>query len=514
MNEKETLKNYLKILQEVDVHEPLKNVFTSKGYRSYVTHNPNEKGKDIIATNDKENLLISVKKGDIDSSKWNRDVHPTVTKLIKTDINHSQVNENLPRRFILVFTGELKPMMADTIAEMNKNQHKLGEPIVEYWDINNLVNEFDEHLMNSSLFMSEDLNEVLLSIKKDTFNTKSFKQYIDDQCLDKEPVILNLILLLILRKSQKVNNQYAFFFFIEYLLMKIWSKNSLESNLKVLDSSLFDAINSNYVNELQTWIQKNKNIVNKKFGLFDDKAKIWSEIVGYPLRTHNFLRRICYLMLNSDNPKTYLNLLVNLLENNLHVLSMPIFEFQFNTVGLGLNTLIHASKLVEAKDWYKNIVRNLIFHFHEGYGILPLEKSICETGDFVLKKNKVGLTSTIFILLEFSYILDDEESYKIIINWINNNFSNRIVKETLLPIEKNEFELYTERILNYQELRIDLSGIWDIDKKNYYNMLEKITRQYTMGHKNYILLLIDSVYKDRILQEIWRVPIKERKNKK
>lgn len=52
MNRKETLKNYLKILQEVEIHEPLKKFFGAKGYRAYITHNPNEKGKDIIATDE------------------------------------------------------------------------------------------------------------------------------------------------------------------------------------------------------------------------------------------------------------------------------------------------------------------------------------------------------------------------------------------------------------------------------------------------------------------------------
>jgi hypothetical protein len=510
MNKKETLKKYLKLLKEVDVHEPLKKIFTSKGYRAYVTHNPNEKGKDIVATDEVENLLITVKKGDIDTAKWNRDVHPTLTKLTRTNINHSQIKEELPRRYILVFTGELKPMMANTIAEINNKQKELGEPIVEYWDINNLVDEFDKNLMNSQLFMNDDLIELLISIKKEEVNSNFVKQYVDNHCLHQKPVILNLILLLILRKSQQVHNIYAFFYFIEYLMIRIWSNDNFQNYNKRGKLSLFDEVNALYVNELELWLQKNKKLLSSKFGLFDDNAKVWSEVIGYSLRTHNFLRRICYLLLNSSKDTTqYVKILTKLLDNNLHVLSMPIFEFHFNTIGLGIISLIENKRIVEAQDWYKNIVRNLIFHFYEGYAVLPVGQDICKVGHYALKKKSIELTSVISILLEFSYILEDKDSYEMILNWINYRFSNRTIRERLLPIEKYESEIYADEILNYQELRIELSGNWTKDKKNYFNMLQKITRMYSFYTKKriFVPLLIDSIYKDRLLQEIWRIPV-------
>lgn len=507
MNKEETLKKYLRILKEVDVHEPLKNIFVSKGYRAYVTHNPKEKGKDIVATNEKENLLITVKKGDIDTSKWNTDVHPTLTKLTRTDINHSQIKEDLPRRYILIFTGELKPMVANFIAEVNNKQTKLGEPIVEYWDINNVVSEFDNHLMNSQLFMNDDLVEILISIKTDRFDSKAIRQYIDNHCLDQKPVILNLITLFILRKSQEVHNIYGFFFFMEYLLVKFWSNSILDNQVKVTSSTQFDALNAVYTKEMDLWLKNSKGLIFEKFGLFDRNAKVWSEIIGYPLRTHNFLRRICYMLLVSEDDKRYLEILTALLKNNLHVLSMPIFEFHFNTIGLGIISLIRNNKLAEARDWFNNIVHNLILHFHDGYGILPLGKDVCKVGEYILKKNTTELCFIRFLLLEFSYILDDRESYEAIVKWMDSTLSNRIVKDLLLPLEKNESELYADEVLNFQEFRLEVSGNWEIDKKNYFTVLQKITRKYTTykEKKSYILLLIDSMYHDRLLQDMWRV---------
>ena len=66
-----TIKKILLTFNEEHLYAPLQELFTLKGHQTRIIHGAHERGKDLIATKPGDyNLLISVKKGDINKDRW------------------------------------------------------------------------------------------------------------------------------------------------------------------------------------------------------------------------------------------------------------------------------------------------------------------------------------------------------------------------------------------------------------------------------------------------------------
>lgn len=216
-----------------------------------------------------------------------------------------------------------------------------------------------------------------------------------------------------------------------------------------------------------------------------------------------------------------MKLLLKIIDNNGFVVSMPLAEFQFNDIGLAMIILYKERKVVEARMWLFSLIENLTLHFSLDYNVLPLNNEIKDIPNCILTSTKeLELGTIISILLEFTYIFDASESYHILTNWIMSESvaklidSNTIkpaklidgstIKEILLPDEQFELELYDKELLHLAEYQINFPGIWEVDKQRYHQRINKITRNYSFNQRAHILILLSSIYKDRILQDIWR----------
>lgn len=249
MYKSRTLRNYLKSLEEKELYEPLKNIFIGKGYRTIITHGSHEKGKDLIGTNDRENILINVKKGSIDSQKWKTDVHPSLEIMMKTPLKYVEFSQSLPQRFLLIFNGDLQPKVAEDLKNINDFNIAQKIPIVEYWDINKLIEELDRHLLKSHLISGrnydEELEAIILSISKNNFSIDKIRSFIDRNYDPNQNELFQLITIFILKRSENVDNIYAYFYFMEYLLVKIWRGKFETGDME--DISNFNTTNSIYI---------------------------------------------------------------------------------------------------------------------------------------------------------------------------------------------------------------------------------------------------------------------------
>ena len=155
-------------------------------------------------------------------------------QMITRPIDYAGVNENLKKRILLVFTGYLTPALAELIEETNAWSKKHDEPIVEVWDIEILATEFYEHLLKIDLVGSvvgadyyNDVNKMALQISSSSYPTGQIVEFVDKYySIEFNRIsrsnMIKMVLIYVLKKAQTEDNIYAFFYFAEYLMIKLW----------------------------------------------------------------------------------------------------------------------------------------------------------------------------------------------------------------------------------------------------------------------------------------------------
>lgn len=284
-------------LKEEDLYEPIQDLFTVRGYKVRNVHGTHERGKDFIVTepHNKYNLLISVKSGNITKTRWNSEVFSSVDQMLKRPINYVGTNETIPKKIMLITNGYLTPEVSGLIDDINNfnKKHNLSELIV--WDIIEMTNEFYKDLISIQLIgkkYNESLQKILHLITEDYFDKKSIRTFINKNLSleSNEFLSFKLMSLYILQKS-KQKNIYAFFYFTEFLLIKLWRLIYTDKSFACL--KLFDEIHEIYILVLEEWT----NTLNyEKDGLFDKESNYIYEMIHYPLRTFDVIRRISYII--------------------------------------------------------------------------------------------------------------------------------------------------------------------------------------------------------------------------
>ena len=80
---------------------------------------------------------------------------------------------------------------------------------------------------------------------------------------------------------------------MEYALVKIWEKIYRLNNYSLVDK--FDELHQMYMESVQHWMD---SIETGEFGLWDQNSRESLELIFYPLRTFDVIRRISYLAYN------------------------------------------------------------------------------------------------------------------------------------------------------------------------------------------------------------------------
>lgn len=506
---------FLSALDERDLYEPLKHLFLAQGYQVWIVHGVHEHGKDLVGTKPAEhNLLVNVKKGDIDQHRWKTDVSPSLEEMMKRPINHTGVEESLPRRPVFAFNGILLPAVDQKVNEFNEYYRKKGDPELEIWDINRLALEFHEHLLSINLVGDsylEDIQRLVFSISDKSLSRDYSNWFVDKHLHVKGSGFLafRLAVLYVLRRAEAKNNPYAFFHFAEYALVKMWQKMHELGDFSALDN--FDAVHEIYLNFLESWSESLNALFGKKAGLVDWEAGQSLEIISYPLRTFDALRRIAYLgfcsLLNNQKEKgdTFANTILKIIANN-RAASTPLAEWNYGDLGLALTVLHATGHTSEARSWLFDLTDFLVSLYMQGYEVMPRGGQLSQIFHIIFPDRSKLLdeqSCLIPLLFEFAIILRAPEAF--------STFRKRLVPslrlyELGMPPENHELEIYQPKVINsvYREIHLPLT--WRYALGNGHLVFRNLERRYTpiIHSRPQVLVLLSNVYRDRNFPEIWR----------
>jgi hypothetical protein len=509
----------LENLDEKYLYVPLSNIFTSIGHETRIVHGSHEKGKDLIATKpNKYNLLVSVKKGDIDKKRWDNEILSSVEQMKKRPIDYAGVDEELKKRMLLVLTGHLTPAVAALVEEINLWSKEHDEPVLEIWDLEKITNEFHDNLLNINLIGNDDyynlIQSIILQISPASIPKKLMIDFIDKIYavpfnFSSRYNVIKIIMIFILKKSKIVDNIYAFFFFAEYYIIKIWH-NMFEKD-DFSETDLIDEIHEIYFNELINWIE---TINIEENGLINaEETNYLTELFSYSLRSFDCIRRIAYVcyvsILQSDTntARKFADKIIKILDHNKSV-NFPLCEFNYNDIGLALYVLTELNYKMEARDWLFQLMQSVILNFNLGYEQLPLDKplaNVAEALNFTLPYEKRDINSHIIgLLLEFVLILDGKE----IFDTFRVTFPLRVKIVQLITTEESyiyipDFIHATTLYLNPNEITYEF---FKKEHKKRLHILYKSEVEFSMVTKNRpnILILISNHFRDRYFSIPWR----------
>jgi len=133
-----------RVTNERDIDAALVAYLGAVGYRDvHFTHGTAELGKDFIAksADRSEQLVLQAKKGDIATSEW-RALRDQLWEAMRIGLSHPMFDRALPRRGILVLTGELAGGAKEQLARFNDELVADGKLPIEVWHREELIRRF------------------------------------------------------------------------------------------------------------------------------------------------------------------------------------------------------------------------------------------------------------------------------------------------------------------------------------------------------------------------------------
>ena len=511
-NDEKIIRQFLLEILEKDLYEPIRDIFSAMGYESRITHGHSELGKDLVATKKGlHNVVITVKKGDIEKKRWDSEIHPQLMQMMESPLNISGVEESLPRKPLLIVSGKPKLLVSQLLAHHRNYMEKHGENPIEVWDIETLTKKIHKHLLNVSLVGNdyfEDIQRLVLSISEKSFNKAEFLNFIEKHMLIEKFSVFKLSFCYVLRRSEHVNNPYAFFTFAEFALMQFWKIVYSKKDYSI--AYKFDELHELYIDGLENWVESIDELLHKEYGLYDSTNHGLNEFMEYPLRVYDTLRRLSYLSLHylvnrQEEFKQTAERIESMIRNNYSASKSPLCEFNYNDLGITL-TVLHLSDRTEfAKEWLLDIADFIIVQSVTGHKLLPLGSEINDITEFLIPTPFVETDShLLFLILEFSLIFDYEKTYHLIRPHIGTKL---FLKIKVMPSTENENEIYEKDLLHSGIIRIkDIQPTWAEFKILVNKLILQNTRVYSPMKETrpLLLILVSNIFRDRYFPDVWR----------
>lgn len=516
INERKIIQMMLSELAEKDLFDPIHDIFLSKGYQAWVTHDSTELGKDLVATQPgAHNYIISVKKGKIDKHRWDSEVEPHLKQLMQTRIGLNGVDESLPRKPLLIVNGNLTIPVSRMLQEFNRYYAKHDENPVEVWELEKLTSELHAHILGLALINKkhsekyfEDIQRLILSIRGEEFNRNELDEFVKEYSKFNNFSIFKISFVYVLRRCESVMNFYAFFHFAEYSLLVLWKSMYHANDFSLIEK--FDEIHQVYLEGLEDWCKSADAFVSKDHGFYESEAG-FSEFIEYPLRIFDALRRFSYLACYSykhnseDKLKSISKQIINLIKSNYEACTSPLCEFNYNDIAVTLAALFLMGNTDLARKWIIDLTDFLIIQSLTGHRILPLGHKIDGIGNFIISQPFTKIDSHILLLLlEFSSILGFQSIYDLLKPHVGNRLF-LMVKS--MPRNEYEGEIYDKDVINSEIVRISaLQPTWESFRDWFTHFTSQSQRNYSplVYQRDLLLILISNVYRDRYFPDVWR----------
>lgn len=537
------IKDYLDTFKEKDELDLLIcNILTADGYKldSIPKTGNKQYGVDIHAENDNEILLIAVKKNDIDSSSWDSNknsVRQTLNEIRDSYFNIYHIKEKSKKiKIILANNGyineNIKPQWEGYISS-----NKSDNIYYENWNIDDLTNKCISVLFNEMLFTKElqsDLRKVLYFLDEDNFSNRYFEIIVDkyleniDLNSNKNKIKKHIIsfytcIALINKYAIDLKIFKISINIIEYSIIKYWeliNKNNLfekdiylyylyklcssyeKSNYLFLDeissiSNIYNSFNiSNFIeNRIIIYDVLSRLSV---FGLYLlDNDTLYSDTID------TIYYAICYI-LNNNSIYQY-----PVYDNNAIEISMVLlFFYKWYTIKK------EDSIIDDIKNIINKIVDGIIVRYKHDGKIFSFSDSYDEVLDIEINNFKPDSKCSILfsVLLEWLVLLDERETYDILVRFINDNFKNITLQnwqiEYNIDDENSLYSYYTNKygsanvILRYDFDKLK-DAIREIDSK--VNFLEFSFNKYSFPS---ISIIASRYFHYPVLPQFWREYLK------
>lgn len=138
------IENWLSNANERGYEVPFCQLLMAEGHRviHLNRHSPMEQGKDIITLDQKGRVCgFQLKGGDINLTRWRKEVYPEIVELIETPVEHPAVTSVHPRPFV-VTNGRYAEEVIHAINTLNRGNAKRKFKALESTDGRNLAARF------------------------------------------------------------------------------------------------------------------------------------------------------------------------------------------------------------------------------------------------------------------------------------------------------------------------------------------------------------------------------------
>lgn len=422
----------------------------SKGLSQY--------GKDVIAVG--KDFGDGVKKRFYFEMKGGSDRHITSTTYSKEDgIRDSLIeakdktvsfinkeHEKLPLKIVLVHNGEIKLNAEEILKDFTEKMFPENGGIeFDRWGISELTNLFSEHFFGAFLLADKEttrlFNKTLVNLDANDTVSGSFNQLLDiifskfkrseyKRALPRKWVMLfeslRLISFVIYTQAKELDNLEISKRYLTHLVLRFWHwilKNKWEEDQKI--GKYIVEICKLYLHMMNEYFFKTLPVAATRDGLFSETAGKYEQ-VGYTFRTFNYLQYLCwYLRFSVENSETIRKVLVEVINAN-SVSCRPLLDIHSIPVISVLEILIRVGDKESAGNYLKTVFAYIKLG-KEKYNRMPdaanKEKNVMR---FVLTRNKpidyIDSTSPLLaVLLEFTVILNMEEAYNEIRNFVLDN---------------------------------------------------------------------------------------------
>ncbi|WP_322549332.1 hypothetical protein [Flavobacterium psychraquaticum] len=460
-----TVKGYLESLTEKnELNRIFPILLESMGY--VILSKPTEYiglpeyGKDIVAVGvdddgKKKRFYFELKGGNdkniTDSNFYGKDgIQDSITQASYNKyVSAFPQFDKLPLKIIIVHNGIISGSVQATYESfIIATQKNLKNIVFDRWDISRLTILFSEKLFGQFLLVDPHttrlFNRVLVNlnitdgVSKDYFELLDsiiFKEtWVKSKTLSRKWQLVfetfKLIGFIIYTESKGYNNLEIAKRYLTHLVLRFWYwilKNKLENDKKI--TTYFDQVFNLYYKVLLEYFERTIPIANLKDGLYSEHGGRYEQ-VGYTMRTFEYLEYLSFFLNvnryfnGKKNDNNIHSRIVHLINNN-NVCSRPLIDIHSITIISVLNLFIEFGEINNARS-YLNLVLNQIQMTKSKFDYLP------DANNNVQNVIKLIVTSIkpvyysdttsplLTVLLEYLIILDMEEEYKIVSEFIRD----------------------------------------------------------------------------------------------
>ncbi len=503
------IKEYLSYLKEKDELDFLLcDLLTQKGY---ITDNEPKSGVrqfgvDIQAHNQIETLLVVVKQGNI--TKNNFDSGPNAVR--------QSINE-IVDAYSLFMSDEDKENVVIIVAtngvmdeNINKNwsgfvnnftQHSFKKLKIEFWNIDKITDEIQNHLLNEHLFASEmqsRLRKALYFLDCADYSNK-MHEIIIDNCIGKlnssndksyKKLISELYLLtqMICYYAANIKRYKICINISEYLILKYWAY-LLSNNLFEQKKYITPLINfmKSYEKWNELYFDTIKDICVSEYALTiynsTEHRVVLYEIIGY-LTSYGF-----YLAQkdNKNRSQKIIDALIPLININLLQFINPVFDNDISKIIMLFKYMKYFNRTDEIKILLDELVSESILRFRnlKKYPApsdtfeeaINIEMSLTEKME---PYRTSGFWGNILLLISTS---SDNQLFDSIIDFLNEDIS-KVTKCVWYFSKEEEIEYYDEYAMykmgtgvalstnSFEKLQIEVEALHEFYEKNKFSFDE------------------------------------------